>query len=106
MSCSAIVDAAYQENQEAKMIFQEIGKALGFALNNAVSFLNPEAVILYGEFTKHSDLFLEETKQVLTSFLSDEMPDILLSNLDDSAAAVGATLFAADHVIEELDLTK
>lgn len=105
MNCSAIADVAYQGEKEAIRVFAEIGNALGFALNNAVSFLNPDALILYGDFTKYSKLFLDEAKKVLQDFLADEMPDILLSNLDDTAAAVGAALFAADHVIEELDLT-
>ena len=105
MNCSAIADVAHKGKKEAKKVFADIGNALGFALNNAVSFFNPDALILYGDFTKYSELFLGEAKNILKNFLPDEAPEILLSNLDDTAAAVGAALFAADHVIEELDLT-
>lgn len=75
---------------------------LGFALNNAIGLLNLEKVILFGEFTKYSDLFLAETERLLCELLGEEKPQIVLSGLKSDAAAVGASLFAADIVIENL----
>lgn len=102
-NCSEVAHMALKGDTYALTVFNDLGNALGFALNNVVSLFNPENIILYGDFTKYSDLFLNETKNVLTNLVGEDVPKILLSTLDSAAAAVGATIFAADEVIEELD---
>ena len=101
MNCSAIAAMAQNGETNAVRVFANLGNALGFALNNVVSLFNPENIILYGDFTKYNELFLKETKGVLEVLLGEEAPKIMLSTLDNIAAAVGAALFAADNVIDE-----
>ena len=88
--------------EKAKEIFENLGTALAFALNNASGLLNPETVILFGDFVKYSPLFLSSTENLLKQLLGDECPEIVLSTLNNDAAAVGATLFATDKFIEKL----
>jgi len=96
--------AALAESGEEKVIniFNNLGTALAFALNNAIGLLNPDTVILFGDFIKYSHLFLSETKKVLKELLAEDCPEIVLSTLNNDAAAVGATLFATDKFIEKL----
>lgn len=103
--CDHIATLARQGHADAKAIFRALGRALGFALNNTINLLNPEVVVLFGEFVKFAPLFLTETTAVLTNLLGEDMPKIILSHLDTDAAAVGAALFAAKSVIENLAFT-
>lgn len=100
--CDKIAEAALKGNTAAVEVFKRLGNALGFALNNAIGLLNPEKIILFGEFTRYAPLFIAETTAVL-SRLCNDVPEIFISQLDNDAAAVGAALFAADRVIEGLE---
>lgn len=102
LECEEIAALAEKGDSVAKGIFKNLGNALGFALNNAIGLLNPETVILFGEFTRYSALFHSEIINVLNELLG-EAPQTVLSQLDNNAAAVGAALFAADRVIEKLE---
>ena len=102
IKCEEIARRARDGDNKAVKIFEVIGCALGVALNNTISLLNPETVILFGDFTKYSDLFLPPTKSELKHYLKDTAPEMVLSRLSGDAAAVGAALFAADMVIENL----
>ncbi len=103
LTCFEIAVLAKNEDNVALEIFKNLGSALAIAINNANSLLNPEKVVLFGEFLEYSPLFLPETERVLKTFLSEEAPPILISEQSGSGAAVGASLFAADRVIESLE---
>lgn len=103
LSCPEIAEMARDGDNAASEIFKNLGSALAVAINNASSLLNPEKVVLFGEFLKYSPLFLPETERVLKTFLSEEAPPILISEQSGSGAAIGASLFAADRVIESLE---
>lgn len=83
--------------------FELLGDALGVALNNASYLFNPQKIILFGSFCKHSDLFLEKTKSKLFELMGDDAPEVAISKFDDTAAAIGATLFAADLFVKEFE---
>ena len=83
--------------------FKNLGSALGIALNNTSYLFNPQKIILFGSFCKHSDLFLEYTKAKLSELMGEDAPDVSLSKFDDTAAAIGATLFAADLFVKEFE---
>lgn len=104
-SCDDIARLARSGDSKAAEVFNKIGYSLGFALNNAISLLNPETVILFGDFIKYSDLFLNEAERVLEKASSEILFDMVLSELNNDSAAVGAALFAADRLIEKLNFT-
>ncbi len=102
-SCDDIAVLARNGDEKAAEIFKKIGYSLGFAVNNVASLLNPEAVILFGDFTKHSDLFLREAERVLQTAASEILFDVVLSELNNDSAAVGVALFAAEKLMEKLE---
>jgi len=103
LSCEKIAGMAVNGDMEAIGIFSEIGKALGYALNNVCSLLNPEKFVLFGDFTKFCELYLDDALKVLNDNLGDEVPEIIISKQELKSAAVGAALFAADKTIENLE---
>ncbi len=98
-----VADLARKSDEKAIEIFRNIGNSLGFALNNASNLFNPEKIVLYGSFLNFSDLFLDNTKVLLTELMGEDVPEIVISEFDDAAAAIGASLFASDLVIKELE---
>ena len=52
---------------------------------------------------RYSDLFLPETERVLKGFLGEETVPLMISEQSGSGAAVGASLFASDRVIDALE---
>ncbi len=102
LKCSEIAKLARDGGKTEKDLFSDLGRALGFALNSAISLFNPEKIIFYGDFIKYNDLFLEDTKRVLEQLHGEDVPMIEISSLDEAGAAIGAALFAADGVVKEL----
>lgn len=87
--------------QKEKRAFEKLGDILGVALNNASWFFNPEQIILFGSFCKFSDLFLDNANKKIQELMSEDAPKIVVSEFDDTAAAIGAAIFAADAFIEK-----
>lgn len=81
--------------------FNRLGDVLGVVLNNAFWFFNPERIILFGSFCKFSDLFLDSANKKFKELMNEDVPKILVSKFDDTAAAIGAAIFAADAFIEK-----
>ena len=100
-----IAQKARNSDGKAKVVFEDLGKSLGVALNNASNLFNPEKVILFGSYCKFADLFLESAKSKLFELMAEEMPMVVLSEFDDTSAAIGATLFAADLVVKEFNFS-
>ncbi len=98
-----IAEKARMGDSKAKAVFSNLGNSLGVALNNASNLFNPEKVILFGSYCKFADLFLESTNLKLYELMGEEMPTVVLSEFDDTAAAIGATLFAADLVVKQFN---
>lgn len=105
LSFNAVVALARSGDEISKEIFTNIGKAIGFAVSNVSAILNPQKIILFGEFCRYADLFIDTAGQTLKKLSISTAPEIVQSNLDMDAAAVGAALFAADDLIKELNFT-
>ncbi len=101
ITADIIAEKARTGDKIAKMLFSRIGEALAVALNNTSNLLNPETVVIFGAFRRYADLFLENTKRILEELMGERTPDIKLSDLEMSAAAIGAALFAADTLIDD-----
>lgn len=102
-----IADLARAGDERAIAIFDEMTTALAFSVNNLVSLYNCEKIIIFGEFKNNADLFLDklinQSKELL---VCSNIPKIVISPLEETAAAVGAALFAADSLVEQLYFEK
>ena len=90
-------------DEAALCVVTEAAKALAFALVNVYYLFNPDKVVLFGNFQKYSDLIVSCVKDLVKEISRGEFTaDIELSELDDTANVVGASLFAADIAIQNL----
>lgn len=86
-----VFDAAQQEDEVAKEVFEFTGKILGMSLANFVMFSSPEAIILFGGLTKAGDLILKPTREHLEANVIEIFQNkvkILFSHLKESDAAI------------------
>ena len=106
LSCDEIADLARSGDENALTIFKHQAMALGFAFNSMISLLNSEKIVLFGEFVKYLDLILPDAQKVVRDLLYGSCPEIVLSELQSDAAAVGAVLCASDRVISRLEFSE
>lgn len=106
VSFEALGELARNGNKHALGIFNDVVTALAFALSNVCALYNPDKIVIFGEFNKVEDLFIDCLKGLITEFMEFDIPEIEISRLDYTAAAVGAVLFAADYMIEKLYFEK
>lgn len=95
-----IIDAAKKGDGLSIDLIQEMGFALGFAIGNIVNLLNPEIIIIGGEFAQASDIFIDPVKtgikkSALTASLKDL--EIKTSKLNVANSGVGSAALIFRH---------
>lgn len=86
-----VFEAAHQDDEVAKEVFEFTGKILGMSLANFVMFSSPEAIILFGGLTKAGDLILKPTREHMEANVIEIFENkvkILFSHLKESDAAI------------------
>jgi len=85
---------------EIAKVFDDVGRVLGTAVGNLVNLLNPKLIVLAGEGTRESDLFLPGFDDALRNAVFDGLQrdlEIVVDDWDDEAWAQGAAgLFLAE----------
>jgi len=106
LSVEMIVAAAREGDRLSATVLSEAGMHLGTALADIVNLLNPEKIILGGAVPRAAgDLLLNP----LTYFLkarafqrSVSATEVVISQLDDRASALGVALMLARSLVEKL----
>lgn len=93
-----VAEQAYEGDQLAEKIYQEVGRFIGLALANIVNLIDPEIIVLGGSLMKSSDLFLREVKNNFkTEVHSPKLKKIkIVPGKVARASAVGAALLNAE----------
>ncbi len=93
-----VFDAAMQEDEIAKEIFEFTGKILGQSLADFVAFSAPEAIVLFGGLSKAGDLIMNPIRESMEANLLPLWKGkikLLFSDLKEADAAVlGASALA------------
>lgn len=80
-------------DRAAQQVFDQVGRTLGTAVGNLVNLLNPKLIVLAGEGTRASDLFLPGFEEALQLAVFDGLQrelDVVVDDWDDEAWAQGA----------------
>ena len=81
-------------------LLQEMGFTLGFAIGNIVNLLNPEIIIIGGEFAHASDIFIDPIKiGIKKSALTNSLSSVKIKNskIDVTNSGVGAAALIFRH---------
>lgn len=87
------VERARGGEQAVKQVFDQVGRTLGTAVGNLVNLLNPKLIVLAGEGTRASDLFLPGFDEALHHAVFDGLQrelEVVVDDWDDEAWAQGA----------------
>ncbi len=108
ISLEAIASAAESHDRLCETILAEAGIHLGTALANIVNLLNPERIILGGTLPRVAkNSLMEPLKRSMRSRAfqrSVSRVDVVVSELGEDAAAVGACLLTANQLLESLSI--
>lgn len=92
-----VAAAARRGDELACEIFRNAGRALGLALANMISLLDPEMIVLGGGMASVADLYLDSLRAALFDFaqpLSAPQVGVALSELGDRAIILGCARLA------------
>jgi predicted NBD/HSP70 family sugar kinase len=110
LSVEMIVEAAKSGDRLSETVLSEAGTHLGTALAGLVNLLNPEKIILGGAVPR---VAREMLVNPLLYFLrgrafqrSVSAMEVVISELDDSASALGVTVMQARELLGKLGLAK
>lgn len=82
------LSALYSTNEKAVLVFKEFGQNLGAFLESFIKAENPELVIIGGNISKASDLFLPVTKEYLSG--KGITVPVEIAELGEDATILGA----------------
>ncbi len=106
LKCEEIVTLCRNGDEDAELIFENVGKALGYALISVMSLINSEKIVFFGALTYFLDLLLPHTEKLITYLWWGYCPKFEIAKLSPDAAAVGAALYASDIFIENLEFSE
>ena len=93
-----VFDAAMQDDELAKEVFEYTGKILGEAFADFIAFSAPEAIILFGGLAKSGDLILkpvvENMEKNLLAIWKGKVKVLFSALKEADAAVLGASALA------------
>lgn len=95
INAKTVFDAAKGGDATAMQVFNCYVKYLTIAINNVVSFLDPDMIVLGGGVSRAGDFLLNAVRELLPSYLMFPMltmPDLRLASLGNEAGIIGAAL--------------
>jgi glucokinase-like ROK family protein len=90
------------ENAETKMLFNQIGRFLGYGINNIVNSFNPEQIIIGNRLAKANQLLKDPIKQVIEKHsLKHNQSNLKIhfSDLSIYSSALGVSAFSIEKFL-------
>lgn len=95
INAKTVFDAAKGGDATAMQVFNRYIKYLTIAINNVVSFYDPDMIVLGGGVSRAGDFLLNAVRELLPSYLMFPMltmPELRLASLGNEAGIIGAAL--------------
>lgn len=90
-----VINAARNGDEAARAILLEAARYLGIALSSIVNTLNPAKIVIGKEFTRYSDIVLEQIKGIVAGKAlkpAAECVEIISSGFGERASTLGAAI--------------
>lgn len=97
-----ICNAAYNEDEYAKSIINEVVEKIAIVVINLILILNPQLIVIGGQLStvQHiNDLIIKPLKKIVKNIIPFDIPDIKLSTLGENAGVLGASFMAVDTIL-------
>lgn len=99
-----ILKLAIENDNTAVGVIKDAAASLAYALHNVFYLFNPEKIIIFGSKKEYCRILNNETIKALENINCETIKPVI-SNFDYEAAAIGAALFAADNLIDNLEFS-
>ena len=99
INAKVVFDAAKEGDSVAMQVFNRFVKYLTIAINNVISFVDPEMIILGGGVSRAGDFLLDAIKSALEEYLfypTLPRPELRIASLGNDAGIIGAALLGKD----------
>lgn len=96
-----ILNLALAKDPVAMQVIKDAAVSFAYALYNVYNLFNPEKIIIFSSKKQYGSLLIQEVVNALKKMGCSAIKPVM-SDLDYSAAAMGAALFAADNLIDDL----
>ncbi|MBQ9299316.1 MAG: ROK family protein [Clostridia bacterium] len=99
INAKVVFDAAKEGDSVAVQVFNSFIKYLTIDINNVISFLDPEMIILGGGVSRAGDFLLDAVKAALPEYLfypTLGCPELRLASLGNEAGIIGAALLGKE----------
>lgn len=100
-----VFEAARLHDKYATSVIEEVSLVLGTAIANLISLLDPDIVLLTGEITSVSDIFMDPICRQVQELIPHS-PPIRFSTLGQSAEVLGAIRVALDSITTNLNVSE
>ena len=95
INAKVVFDAAKEGDSVAMQVFNRFVKYLTIAINNVISFIDPDMIILGGGVSRAGDFLLDAVKAALPEYLfypTLKQPELRIASLGNDAGIIGAAL--------------
>lgn len=95
INAKVVFDAAKEGDSVAMQVFNRFIKYLTIAINNVISFLDPDMIILGGGVSRAGDFLLDAVKAALPDYIfypTLGAPELRIASLGNEAGIIGAAL--------------
>ena len=99
INAKAVFDAAKEGDSVAMQVFNRFVKYLAIAINNVISFIDPDMIILGGGVSRAGDFLLDAVKAALPEYLfypTLKQPELRIASLGNDAGIIGAALLGKE----------
>ena len=99
INAKIVLDAAKEGDSVALSVFNRFIKYLTIAINNVISFLDPDMIILGGGVSRAGDFLLDAIKAALPEYLfypTLKQPELRIASLGNDAGIIGAALLGKE----------
>ena len=93
INAKVVFDAAKEGDSVAMQVFNRFVKYLTIAINNVISFIDPDMIILGGGVSRAGDFLLDAVKAALPEYLfypTLKQPELRIASLGNDAGIIGA----------------
>ena len=99
INAKVVFDAAKEGDSVAMQVFNRFVKYLTIAINNVISFIDPDMIILGGGVSRAGDFLLDAVKAALPEYLfypTLKQPELRIASLGNDAGIIGAALLGKE----------
>ncbi len=99
INAKVVFDAAKEGDSVAMQVFNRFVKYLAIAINNVISFIDPDMIILGGGVSRAGDFLLDAVKAALPEYLfypTLKQPELRIASLGNDAGIIGAALLGKE----------